>query len=61
MSYPWPRDMNSKLPNQITMANGSGCSGSAIQKNGRKTMLAHSVPYLVRQLSESGPTRVLSQ
>jgi hypothetical protein len=36
--------MNSKLPNQITVANGSGRSGSAIQKNGGKTMLARSDP-----------------
>jgi hypothetical protein len=53
--------MNSKLPNQITVANGSGRSGSAIQKNGRKTMLAHSVPYLARQLSASSLAVVLSQ
>jgi hypothetical protein len=36
--------MNSKLPNQITVANGSGRSGLAIQKNGRKIMSARSVP-----------------
>jgi hypothetical protein len=53
--------MNSKLPNQITVANGSGRSGSAIQKNDGKTMLAHNAPYLARQLSAFGPTRVLSQ
>jgi hypothetical protein len=53
--------MNSKLPNQITVANRSGCSGLAIQKNDGKTMLARSVPYLARQLSAFGPTRVLSQ
>jgi hypothetical protein len=53
--------MNSKLPNQITMANGSGRSGSAIQKNGGKMMLAYSAPYLARQLSVFGPTRVISQ
>jgi hypothetical protein len=44
MSQPWPRHMNSKLPNQITVANGSGRLGSAIQKNGEKTVLARSVP-----------------
>jgi hypothetical protein len=53
--------MNSKLPNQITMANESGRSGSAIQKNDGKTMLARSGPYLARQLSAFGPARVLSQ
>jgi hypothetical protein len=36
--------MNSKLPNQITVANGNERSGSVIQKNGGKTMLACSVP-----------------
>jgi hypothetical protein len=36
--------MNSKLLNQITMANESGRSGSAIQKNGGKAMLACNVP-----------------
>jgi hypothetical protein len=46
MSEPWPRDMNSKLPNQITVANRSGCSGLAIQKNGEKMTLARSVPLL---------------
>jgi hypothetical protein len=46
---------------QITVANRSGRSGSAIQKNGGKMMLAHSVPYMARQLSAFGPTRVLSQ
>jgi hypothetical protein len=50
-----------KLPNQITVANGSGCSWSAIQKNGGKTMLACSSHYLVRQLSVFEPVRVLSQ
>jgi hypothetical protein len=39
-------DMNSKLPNQITVPNGSGRSGSAIQKNGGKAMLARSGPLL---------------
>jgi hypothetical protein len=53
--------MNSKLPNQITVANGSGRSGSAIQKNGGKTTLARSFPYLARQLSASGLAGVLSQ
>jgi hypothetical protein len=53
--------MNSKLPNQITVANRSGHSGLAIQKNGGKTMLAHSVPYLARQLSAFDPVGVLSQ
>jgi hypothetical protein len=61
MSQPWPSDMNSKLPNQITVANGSGRSGSAIQKNGRKMMLARSCPYLVCQLSAFGPVGVISQ
>jgi hypothetical protein len=32
------------LPNQITVANESGRSGSAIWKNGGKAMLARSVP-----------------
>jgi hypothetical protein len=36
--------MNSKLSNQITVANESGRSGLAIRKNGRKAMLARSVP-----------------
>jgi hypothetical protein len=35
--------------------------GSAIEKNGGKTMLARSVPYLPLQLSVFGPARVLSQ
>jgi hypothetical protein len=35
--------------------------GSAIQKNGGKTMLAHSVSYLARQLSVFVPAGVLSQ
>jgi hypothetical protein len=35
--------------------------GLAIQKNGGKTMLARSIPYLARQLSVFGPGRVLSQ
>jgi hypothetical protein len=52
--------MNSKLPNQIIVANDSGRLWSAIQKNGGKTMLARSVPYLARQLSVFGPVRVLS-
>jgi hypothetical protein len=46
--------MNSKLPNLITVANGRGRSGSAIQKNGGKTMLARSFSYLAYQLSASG-------
>jgi hypothetical protein len=53
--------MNFKLSNQIIVANGSGRSGSAIQKNGGKTMLARSVPYLARQLSAFDPAGVLSQ
>jgi hypothetical protein len=36
--------MNFKLPNQITVANESGRSGSVIWKNGGKAMLARSVP-----------------
>jgi hypothetical protein len=53
--------MNSKLPNQITVARGSGCSGSAIQRNGRKATLTRSGPYLARQLSVFGPGRALSR
>jgi hypothetical protein len=44
-----------QTPKQIIVANGSGRSGSAIQKNGEKTMLTRSVPYLARQLSIFGP------
>jgi hypothetical protein len=53
--------MNSKLLNQITVASGSGRSGSAIRKNGKKAMLTHNGPYLARQLSVFGPRRALNQ
>jgi hypothetical protein len=53
--------MNSKLSNQITMANGSGCLGSAIRENGGRMMLTCSYPYLARQLSVFGPGKALGR
>jgi hypothetical protein len=53
--------MNSKLPNQITVTNGSGRSGSAIEKVVEKHRWHVAVPYLARQLSVFGPGRALDQ
>jgi hypothetical protein len=53
--------MNSKLPNQITAANGSGRSGLAIQEKWRENDVGTQRPYLAHQQSTFGPARVLSQ
>jgi hypothetical protein len=54
--------MNSKFPNQITVANGIGRSGSAIQEKRRESDVWHTAfPYLARQLSVFGPEGVLNQ
>ena len=51
MSYSCPRDMNSRLPNQITMPRRNGRTGSAIRNFVGMTKLTRRGPYLARQLS----------